>query len=285
MLTLALITDIHFGEDRGFVRGSQFENMFRHFSAGVERETPDLIVELGDRINDLDAEIDRERIETVAGLFSQLRPASFHLMGNHDIGHISADENAEILGCPKGSHVLDKNGYRMVFWNPDPSLEGPADIPPNPAGDALDWLKMELDGADKPVILFSHYPLDGTPLTGNPYFEDKYKAIAYYPDTGRIRQAIEASGRVVACFNGHTHWFSHKFIDGIHYVTVPSFSETAFTYGEISHNYAIAKFEDTMLSLDIYGLNHFSMPLPLRKKGQHWEYPYREELGIAANAG
>lgn len=282
MLTLALITDLHFGEDRGFLLGSQLETTFNYFQAGIEREQPDMIVELGDRINDLDPEVDRERLETVAGLFRQLRPFCMHLHGNHDIGHISADENADILGCPKGSHVIDKEGYRLIFWNPDPAVTYENAAGPRPAGDAIDWLEMELDAADKPVIIFSHFPLDGTPLVGNPYFECKYAHIAYYPDTDRIRQVIEASGRVVACINGHTHWFSLKTLDGVHYVTVPSFSETAFSNGNISRSYAIAAFGHGTLELNIYGQNHVSMSLPLRKPGEHWEYPYREELGKIA---
>lgn len=282
MLRLALIADMHFGEDRGFLRGSLLENTFRHFQAGVEREQPHLVVELGDRINDLNEDIDRERLETIAGLFKTLRPLSVHVHGNHDVGNLSADENADILGVRRGSHVIDKEGYRLVFWNPDPRVSYEDDATPGPAGDAIDWLKMELDAADKPVIIFSHFPLDGTPLVGNPYFECKHAGIAYYPDTDRIRQVIETSGRVVACFNGHTHWFSLKTLDGIHYITVPSFSETAFSNGNVSRSYAIAEFGDGQVEINIYGQNHTGLSLPLRKQGVHWEYPYREELGKIA---
>src|SRR6185503_17866269 len=69
----------------------------------------------------------------------------------------------------------------------------------------LEWLKGDLERAEPPVVLLMHHPASEMVLTGNRWFEHA-PHICRVAERRRLRALLEASGKVVAVFNGHVHW-------------------------------------------------------------------------------
>jgi hypothetical protein len=71
----------------------------------------------------------------------------------------------------------------------------------------IDWLKVDLKGIDKPVVVFAHQRLD---------VKNDYGV----KNAADVRKVLEGSGRVLAVFQGHSHKNDYKEIAGIHYCTL-----------------------------------------------------------------
>ncbi len=69
-----------------------------------------------------------------------------------------------------------------------------------------------------------HHPASEMRLEGNRWFE-KRPYVRRVAERRRLRQVIEASGKVVAVFNGHVHWNHLDVIAGIPYITLQSMVE------------------------------------------------------------
>ena len=64
----------------------------------------------------------------------------------------------------------------------------------------------------KPTIVFAHQRLDGS---------DRHCV----KNAAEVRRALEASGRVLAVFQGHSHQNDYKQVGGIHYATLVAMVE------------------------------------------------------------
>ena len=42
-----------------------------------------------------------------------------HILGNHDLEFMTAEEGEELLGVSMLSESIDVNGYHLVFWQAD----------------------------------------------------------------------------------------------------------------------------------------------------------------------
>jgi len=96
-----------------------------------------------------------------------------------------------------------------------------ANIPP----EELTWLKQELAEAPNFVIVFIHQLLDGI-------------GPVYVNNAADVRQILQASGKVLAVFQGHHHSGSYSNIAGIHYYTLKAMVEGS---GLENNSYAIAE--------------------------------------------
>jgi alkaline phosphatase len=85
-----------------------------------------------------------------------------------------------------------------------------ANVPPA----ELEWLQTDLKATDKQTMVFAHQRLD---VSGN-------HAVRNAP---QIREALEASGKVLAVFQGHSHQNDYQEIAGIHYTTLVAMVEGA----------------------------------------------------------
>jgi hypothetical protein len=68
-------------------------------------------------------------------------------------------------------------------------------------------LRDDLTNASGPVVVFIHQLLDGT-------------GSVYVKNAEQVRGTLEASGKVLAVFQGHHHSGSYSQIKGIHYYTL-----------------------------------------------------------------
>ena len=107
MTRIAIVTDIHHGAPSHTKRGDTALALLAEFVAWANAARPDLVLDLGDRISDVDAETDAQLEREVAAVLSGLEAPLHHVCGNHDRDHLSVAENASILGASLESEVLD----------------------------------------------------------------------------------------------------------------------------------------------------------------------------------
>jgi len=222
---IGLVTDIHHGPDVDVRVGSAALRLLRQFVARMREEFhPDLVVDLGDRINDIDGAADRRRLAEVREVLEQAGAPVLYAFGNHDLINVSAADARAILGKRADHESLDVHDHHVVVLNTqDPTIEG---IGGTLSDAQLDWLERDLAATSLPVLVFSHHPLDEQDPTRHWYFKD-HPDHALARNRTRARRILAASGRVRAVVNGHMHLNSVEVIDGIPYVTVMSLVDKA----------------------------------------------------------
>jgi Icc protein len=93
-LKIALIADIHHGIDVGTKLGSAALPLLQPFVDWVNDVRPHLVVELGDRINDIDKDADLKFTRDIAHAFGTITAPCVHILGNHDNYKLSRAERA-----------------------------------------------------------------------------------------------------------------------------------------------------------------------------------------------
>ena len=267
-----LVADIHHGPPSGSKAGGAALPLLNGFVDGVNalppEQRPDLVVDLGDRINDLDRERDLERLSEVAAVFGRLEVARVHLFGNHDVVHLDAEDGARVLGGTTVSHSLEFGDWQLVFWRARAGLEAsgfrfdPED---------LAWLEATLGASRKTSVIFTHAPFSGASMLGNHYFE-AYPEYAGYADAGRAR-GIVARHDVGLCVAGHVHWNTLSTVDGTHHVTVQSLTETFTTAPHPAGAHALLTLEPGRATLEVFGRDPIRLELPLKPAGHRWLPP------------
>jgi Icc protein len=267
-LRVALIADIHYGVSTGTKLSSRALELITPFVELVDRVRPDLVVDLGDRITDLDKESDLKFTRKVVDVFHTMHDPRVHLLGNHDISKITREDLEDIMQTSFESHSLDQSGYHLVFWNSAVNRYGSDGfILPN---EDVAWLEADLSSTELPAILFTHIPLDNGSMIGNFYFETVLKHFGHYKNGVDARDVIERSGKVIACLAGHTHWNSLNTIDGTHYITMHSLTESFTTHPFPAGAYGILEI-DEHLTFEVFGKDPVFYRLPIKSKGYHWQ--------------
>jgi 3',5'-cyclic AMP phosphodiesterase CpdA len=240
----AFISDLHLGP-AGFHGGiqrklNQFAEQFAmEFAARTENAGKyDFAIQLGDLIEDDSQETDRSNYRKGLELLQASQIPLYHVVGNHDMAHLTAAELQDLLGLPSLFFSFQAGGcHCIVLHSVLPYLrDGRSIIPP----DQVAWLRDDLREAHSPAIVFVHHSLADQDLSGNPWFEGKPEA-CLIENRHEVRRILADSEKVVAVLNGHLHWNRIDVYDGIPYVTVQSATENfkysgepANAYGEIS---------------------------------------------------
>jgi Icc protein len=267
-IRLALVADIHHGANHGTKLGETAMPLLGRFRDWCAGESPDLVLELGDRINDRDREGDARLTREVAAAFAGFPAPTIHLLGNHDRFALAREEAEAAFQKSFASHSRDLAGFHLVFWNADTAVHRERGFVAA-AGD-LDWLAADLAAADLPTVVFSHIPLDSGAMTGNLYFEEGLAAgLGGYANAADVRKVIEASGKVVLCVAGHTHWNALSVADGIPYLTVPSLTDAFMTWPKPAAAWGICELGDD-IHVRIAGEAPIEYRLPLKAPAHHW---------------
>jgi 3',5'-cyclic-AMP phosphodiesterase len=278
-LRLAIITDIHHGEPKLTKRGDLALGLLDQFMGFCADYGPDMILELGDRINDQDRETDRRLLGEVAAKFQGLNTPRAHLDGNHDSDFLLPEDNADALGM--GGHASrDVNGYHLVFWNASTKIPRPEPFRASEAD--LAWLKQDLAATDLPTLIFSHVPFSGASMTGNYWFQNNPEH-ATYPNAAEIRSIVEASGTVILCVAGHVHWNTLHTVGGIPHITIQSLTESFTTGGEAAAAWATLEIGGGEVRWQTFGLDPIQVTVRQRLQNAHWQPPL-PPFPIPANA-
>jgi 3',5'-cyclic AMP phosphodiesterase CpdA len=235
-MRIAMITDVHLGPVE-YKNGKpaklthHAEPLTRAFVDALSREKPDVIVNLGDVLQDEDHARDLENYTLFCELLSSARLPVLHVAGNHDQVNLS-DEELCAAWSKAGLHVAnthyscERAGYHFVVlstvWNEPNDVHLPTG--------QLEWFERDLAQAQRPVVVLSHQSLSEMNLTGNRWFSE-HAHMALIRERAQIR-ALMARHRVVAAFNGHVHWNHVDVLDGIPFVTLQSLTENAMPEGE-----------------------------------------------------
>ena len=268
-LKLAIITDIHHGPNRHTKKGSEALRLLTHFVEKASQRNFDLIVDLGDRISNVDKMKDQELAKEVAAVFQSIEVPLVHLLGNHDLHFLSLRENEAILQSSLESHSRDLKGYHLVFWNLDlSSTYADNEIP---SKKELLWLQEDLKKTLLPTIIFTHVPLDEASMIGNFWFQNNLNS-ASLNNTVQARNIIETSGKVIACISGHTHWNKCSTIDGVLYLTIQSLTESFTTDEKASEAWAELTVAETLRCV-VHGNDAMFYEVATKSVDAHWARP------------
>jgi Icc protein len=235
MLTLALISDLHFGPEtyhRGKLRKLTREapKLAKAFVERMnDRTRPDLVVNLGDDIEDESRDADLARYRGCIHVLSQARAERIHVAGNHDTIHLRHDDLRGIWGAgpwdaSAGRRDLCYSFQRGGFHFTVLETHEEQDVVVTLGAEQLAWLAEDLRGASRPVVVLMHHSASEQDLRGNYWFEGR-EHVALVKERRDLRRILLESGKVRLVLNGHVHWNHFDLVDGLPFVTVQSLIE------------------------------------------------------------
>jgi hypothetical protein len=227
----------------------------------------DLIVDLGDRINDRSASEDKLLIAEVASVFSAISVPRFHILGNHDTVNLDRHEVNIALGHDTDSIVVQQGDWDLVMWSP--IIRKNRDGLPFANDLDLQWLQQNVS-EHRRTIVFTHFPLDRQNPVRNWYFHN-YPHLATFVNLDAVSSILDGKTGLVATVSGHAHWNSLCTRDDVHFLGLPAVS-SRFTTGEADAAWTLLEL-DTELHVSVFGRRPRKYQLPLRETGTRWMSP------------
>lgn len=268
-LRLAFVADIHHGPNSLSKVSSAALPLMEEFRRFVADTQPDAVIDLGDRISDVDHATDLRLEREVAEAFAPIAQPRFHLCGNHDRDHLSVTENEEIFGQALGHRTIDLGDWRLVLWSADARIYRPGGFV-LPEADLI-WLAATVEAADKPLVMMSHVPVSGHSQIGNYYFQNNPE-ISTYPNAERIRAVLARAKVPMLCIAGHVHWNTLTTVDGIPHLTLQSLTESFTTIPEPAGAFALLELGATV-SWTVHGADPFSARITPAQTMKRWMTP------------
>lgn len=245
---IGLMTDLHYGDKESAI-GRYYREALGKLDEAVDlmnRENPDFVLELGDIIDQAETvEEELAWLDTIESNYKKLKSPRHYVLGNHCVATLTKAEFAEhTAGSPESRESFAVGGVHFLLLDACFREDGVAyerrnahwtdsAIPPEEAK----WIRSELDKVDGPVVVFTHQRLD----------ETKNLSVKNAPE---IRSILEASGKVLAVFQGHSHKNDLQEIADIPYCTLAAMIEGS---GEENNSYAMLEiFPDSSLRLKGY---------------------------------
>ncbi len=266
---LAVIADIHHGENSFTKLGRQALPLMGEFARFVAETKPDAVIDLGDRISDSGHAADLVLQREVAEAFAAVTAPRFHLCGNHDRDHLSVGENEAILGQPLGHRTVDLGAWRLAMWAADSKIHRPGGFVLREAD--LIWLAATVAAADRPLAIMSHVPISGHAQTGNYYFE-RNPEFSTYPGAERARAVLRQARVPVVCLAGHVHWNTLTIVDGIPHLTLQSATESFTTFPEPAGAWGLIELDEA-IAWTVLGRDPFSVRLEAAGTLRRWMTP------------
>jgi hypothetical protein len=258
-------------------RGTAALGLMAEFARFVADAKPAAVIDLGDRISDVDTATDLRLEAEVAEAFRAIAAPVHHICGNHDRDHMSVADNEAILGQPLGHATLDIGGWRIVLWRADTRIRrlGRDGFHGFVMAEAdLLWLAGVVRAADRPLAIMSHVPVSGHAQTGNYYFERNPNS-ATYPGTERLRAVLRTASVPVMWLSGHVHWNTITTVDGIPHFTMQSLTESFTTSPEPAAAWALLELDDA-IDLRVFGRDPFALRLDAAATMRRWIAPLPE---------
>ncbi len=226
-ITIGIITDLHFGPKafhEGKLRklshaaGELAHDFVRQMNDEV---APDMVVNLGDNIEDESRDADMARYGECQTILRRVRAPLVNVAGNHDTIHLNRDDLNRLWGRSGPLYyAFDKGGWHFVVLH---TLEK-KDVEVRMPDTQLEWLQADLAAAREPTVVFMHHSASEQVLDDSRWWPGR-SHIALVKERAELRRIFEQSGRVRAVFNGHLHWNHLDVIAKIPYVTVQSLIE------------------------------------------------------------
>ena len=256
-LTIGFVSDLHFGP-QAFHRG-KLRKLTQHAGALAaevvramnERHAPELLVNLGDDIEDEGRDADLARYAECQAILRGAAAEVVNVAGNHDTINLNRDDLARIWGREGPLHyAFDRHGFHFVVLQTFETKDVEVRIP----APQLAWLRDDLARTALPTVVLMHHPASEQELEDSRYFADA-PHLALVKERADLRRILAESGRVRAVFNGHVHRNHLDVIDGIPYVTVQSLVENLDedAPGRPAAAYAVARIDARRLVVRVHG--------------------------------
>lgn len=255
-MKILLITDIHHGSNTNYkhLKGEEYVNLFGEEFEGAslklidQMNHCDLVINLGDLIHDEEKEKDIATYSEGVSFFATMTRVE-HVIGNHDLRNLNMEDLSKIVKRDKEYFSFDHEEYHhLILGGTKKEPRGPHYIDE----DQLQWLENDLKNTNLQTIVYCHFPLDNQDFSENYYFKGRPEG-GSISNRGFIRQILEKSTKVIAVFNGHTHFFHEETIKNIIYTTIPSFSENNGK-DRPNHKFAVVEVENTIIKTNIVSL-------------------------------
>lgn len=256
-MRFALITDVHFGP-RAWHEGKLRKlsdlapPLLEEFVQKMnEVEAPELVVNLGDVVEDESATADSRAYQAFLDIFGRLKAPVLHVAGNHESVNLD-DDTLRALWGHEGplyySHDLGGVHFtvlRSMHWRGH-EVRLPTE--------QLAWLAQDLKAARAPCVVLLHHPIGPMSIEGNRWFA-KTPEICFVAERAEARGIVERSGKVVAVLNGHVHWNHLAVAGGVPYVTFQSLTENVDedAPGRPARTYAIVDIEPERVAIRVEG--------------------------------
>jgi predicted phosphodiesterase len=225
-LTLGIVTDLHFGPE------ARHEGKLRKLTAHAPELTrafvremnevvkPDLVVNLGDDIEDESRDKDLERYGECQAILRTCTAPLVNVAGNHDLVNMNrADISAVWERTGPLYYEFDSGDWHIVVLH---TIEaGPLNHVPEAQ---LEWLRADLEATTQPVVVLMHHSASEQDLDDSRWFHGRTE-YALVRERAAIRRIFEDSGKVRLVLNGHLHRNHCDVIRGSPYVTVQSLIE------------------------------------------------------------
>jgi 3',5'-cyclic AMP phosphodiesterase CpdA len=256
-MRFALISDVHFGPlayHEGKLRKMthQAGALTRRF---VDRmngiEQPELVINLGDVIEDKSRAEDLENYGRFIDIMRELEAEVIHVAGNHDTVHLTEDDLRRFWRSTDPLfYSRDFGGIHWVVLRTVEIKDTAIHLPE----EQLVWLEAHLKDAPFPTIVLMHHPASDMVLEGSRWFETQ-PHICRVAERKRLRKILEQSGKVIAVFNGHVHWNHFDSISSIPYITLQSLTENVDddAPGRPSGAYAVCDIDERRLLVHVHG--------------------------------
>ena len=239
-MRFGIVTDCHYADADPL--GTRFyRESLGKLAECVDRmntERVDFLIELGDFKDQNRPAVEEKtlvHLQNIEAAFRRFNGRRYHVLGNHDVDSISKQQflsHVEDTGIDAGRsyYSFDVSGLHFIVLDANYRPDGSdydhgnfdwtnANIPAH----ELDWLQRDLAACSGCTVVFVHQRLDGA----GPVF---------VKNASQVRRILQASGQVLAVFQGHDHDGDYSHLDGIHYYTLKAVVEG---HGEDNNSYAV----------------------------------------------
>jgi 3',5'-cyclic AMP phosphodiesterase CpdA len=253
----ALISDVHFGP-RAYHdgklrkltdRAAELSERFVERMNSVDK--PELVVNLGDVIEDKTRPADLAEYARFVGILDGLEAEVRHVAGNHDQINLSQQDLCDLWRhTGELYYSFDLGGFHFLVLRTDEIRNTAIHLP----AEQIEFARRDLEATQLASIVLMHHPASEQQLDGNRWFQ-RAPHLCRVVERGALRKVLEASGKVQAVFNGHVHWNHLDVIRGIPYVTVQSLTENLDddAPGRAAAAYAVCDIDERRLIVHVRG--------------------------------
>jgi len=230
----------------------QAENLTRAFVRAMNDEVrPDLVVNLGDDIEDESREADLARYGECQAILRTARAPLVNVAGNHDLVTLNR-EDLNRFWQRRGPlyYAFDAKGWHFVVLHTLEKPNAEVRLPDT----QMEWLRADLAAARTPTVVLMHHSASEQEVEDSRWWPGRAH-LALVKERVELRRVFEESQRVRVVFNGHLHWNHLDVIAGIPYVTVQSLIENMDddAPGRAASAHAVVRLSDRRMTVHVRG--------------------------------